>query len=138
MDDKDYVLFGPAALANAGLTTMTKNTITTFTKVKEIEGCWGVARFVYIDDDIDYTNYVRRDENNPHILIPTKERALVESIKYIDKCDEGFLMEALDTYINWFKGDTSKLEEVAKFYKLPLETLHYWISEMQDYVSSEF
>lgn len=137
LDDKDYVLFGASALANAGLTTMTTDAITVFTKIKSVEGFWGIARFVYIEDDIDYTNFVTRGKTHPHILIPTKERALVESIKYIDKCDEGFLMEALDTYVNWNKEDVSKLEEVAEFYHVSKETVHYWINEMQEYIRSE-
>ena len=66
------------------------------------------------------------------LWLPSAERALVDTIAFLDRnYIEGPLIESLQTYLEEHE-DLSELRKVADFYKLPQETLDYWIKEAQD------
>lgn len=125
------VLCGFCALARAGLTTF-NNTILALwqDQVPRYDGInFGVVVYYY-KEDIDYEHYLRADSDNPHILIPTKERAIVEYILNEKWCDEGMLVEALKNYLLVDPAyNMDLLLEVADFFGLDSKTLDYWIDE---------
>lgn len=93
----------------------------------------GIMR--YLNTNTDTEHYTRPSKDNPNLLIPTRERALVDYMLYQDEYgDEGLLIEALQNYLEQFK-DMDKLYEVADFYKLPRETVDYWIKEAEEETS---
>lgn len=67
-----------------------------------------------------------------NLWLPSAERAIVDTITFLDKnYIEGPLIESLQTYLGEHE-DLSELRKVADFYKLPQETLDYWIKEAQE------
>lgn len=70
-----------------------------------------------------------------NLWLPSAERALVDTINFIEQnYIEGPLIESLQTYLAEHK-DLSKLYEVADFYKVPRETIDYWINEAREETS---
>ena len=134
-DDKDYVVCTSCALARNGLTYVNPAPLTVFTRHKSFHNKnFGLASFVYSENEINTTDYVQAVPNNSHILVPTRERAIVESIIHLDGCDEGELVEAINTYITGKEiCDMDKLYEVADFFGLARSELEYWIEESKDY-----
>ena len=80
------------------------------------------------NENIDYEYKVHPSNTDQLILVPSKERALVEYIKNEKWCDEGILIEAMKTYLMWFRNDT-ELKEVADHFGLDWNTIEYWIKE---------
>lgn len=127
---KPSVICGQCALARNSLTTQNTVHLDLFTILPEIDGV-GASIVTYIyRNPIDYDNYVAPMDTNENLLLPTKERAIVEYILVERWCDEGTLIEALKTYLEW-EENREKLYEVADFYGLPRETLDYWIHEAE-------
>lgn len=73
-------------------------------------------------------------DSQNRVWLPTAERALVDTIMFINNnYIEGPLIESLQTYLGWHSdGDLSELHKVANFYKLPQDTLDYWIREARE------
>ena len=94
----------------------------------------GVVKYVGVGKgNVDYVNYVTPYYKSPNILIPTKERALVECIKYNTKMiDPGTLLDAVFNYTFGLDPNMELLYEVADFYKLPKEELDKWIQEAEE------
>lgn len=131
-DDKVRVLCCEAALANNGLTYFDPNYPIVFTEYELLNGkSFGYSKHIY-NNNIDYDNYVRVCSNTDKILIPTKERAIVESIKFKDYCDEGILIEAIKNYLGSFKNFV-ELYKVAQFYNVDKYEIDYWIKEAEEY-----
>jgi len=129
--DEVVVLCCECALSRSGVGMQTGQVVDRFTRFETLDNLdLVVMHFVY-NPNIDFTNYVTPMENNPLILLPTPERAIVESIIYLDYCDEGELILAIQMYIDW-KKNIDLLYEVAEFFKLKKETLDYWIKEARD------
>ena len=126
--DKRCTLCGVCALAYNGLITYSVDHYDFMTAHKEIDGANLLYLSYYYSDTIDDTNFTRVDSNDPFILVPTKERAIVEYIKNEKWCDEGILIEALKSYLMWFRND-EELYKVAEHFKVPKETIDYWINE---------
>ena len=127
-DDKIHVVCCSCALARNGLVYDNPEFLVVFTTYKELDNFnAGIAAFVY-NSVIDCEHYVKPVVNNPKLLIPTKERAIVESIIFFDSCDEGLLIEALKNYL-YSNPDLTELYTVADFFKLERSKLDYWIKE---------
>lgn len=129
LSDKDYVVCTHAALARCGLTTVNPACMTVFTEYKELHNLdAGFTTFVY-SEKINYRDFLIPIPNNPHLLLPTKERAIIESILHLDGVDEGELLEAIRTYLLMYGGETVKLYEMADFFGLAAGELDGWIRE---------
>lgn len=87
-----------------------------------------LGRYVY-KPYVDKENYLRPSSNNPKMLVPTVERAVVEYILDEEHCDEGILIEALKNYLWQYPEKLQELYKVAEFYGLARETLDYWLEE---------
>ena len=80
--------------------------------------------------NIDYSFCVKPSEDNPLILIPTKERAIVDYLRNEKHCDEGILIEALKTYLLWFKN-LDELYRVCEHFDVSRDLIDYWIYEAE-------
>ena len=96
----------------------------------ELDGIrFPMCRYIYYPD-LDREHYLVPSASNPDLLIPTRERAIVDYIKLQENYgDEGILIESLQTYLADYSIDLPKLYEVAAFLKLPREELDYWLNE---------
>ena len=122
------VLCMHSALARAGLTSHSTNHVCIMTSHRELDNLDLVYMTYYYYPDIDYVHWVSPSTSNPLLLQPTKERAIVEYMKNERWYDEGILIEALKSYLMWFRND-NLLYEVADFFRLDRKTLDYWIGE---------
>lgn len=74
-------------------------------------------------------NFCKMIDEENKVLLPTAERALVDTIAFLDNnYIEGPLIESLQDYLS-HHSDLSELRKVAEFYSLPQEKLDYWINE---------
>ena len=80
--------------------------------------------------EIDYKYELRPSKENPLLLIPSKERAIAECIKYLDYMDEGELIEALKEYLDRFWDD--RIYEVGEHFGVSKEILDYWFEEAKN------
>lgn len=127
---KPSILCNSCALARNGLIAQTGIHLDLFSQLKDAEALDAGFVTYYYNENIDYDNYVTPMKTNSNLLLPTRERALVEYLLLEKWCDEGTLIEALKTY-KLLEGVYDRLYEVADFYKLPRETLDYWIHEAE-------
>lgn len=123
-----HVLCAACALSRNGLTSHSTQHLCLQTPYAEIDGTCVVYITYFYCKNIDYEYFVTPETTNPLILKPTKERAIVEYILNEKWCDEGILIEALKTYLQWFRND-EELYCVADFFGLDRKTLDYWIKE---------
>lgn len=132
-DDIDRVICGVCALARNGLITQNADILDLFTPFSNIDGInLHIINYFY-KDNIDTEHWVSPMSTNPHLLLPTSERALVEYILNEKWRDEGVLIEALNTYFLWKSdADISELYRVADFFKLSRNELDYWIKEAKE------
>lgn len=126
--DEKRVLCGACALSRVGLVDYNSGHLELMTNDIEFDNFSLCYITYYYYSKIDYENYVAPLSSNPFILVPTKERAIVEYIKNEKWCDEGILIEALKSYLMWFRND-EELYKVAEHFKVPKETIDYWINE---------
>lgn len=88
---------------------------------------------LHYNPDIDWKYELKPSETNPLLLLPSKERAIVECIKHLDWVDEGLLVEALKNYLwRFYDADGEKLYKVAKYFDVPKETIDYWLDEARN------
>lgn len=128
---KQYVLCGPCALARAGLSSYSNDLLFLQTEHKEIDGICTIYITYYYYENIDYTYCLTPGRNNPLILHPSKERAIIDYLRNEKWCDEGVLIEALKTYLLWFRDD-EKLYACANHFNVPKETIDFWIKEAME------
>lgn len=127
--DRDIVIVGDHALTTAGLTTTLCNIIQCSTGIPDFNQLGLFPVYYYTMDSWNDFAYTKPSKTNPLVHIPTKERALVEAMKY-EYFNEGILIESLITYITTFYNK-ELLEEVADHFKLPRERLQYWLDEAE-------
>ena len=125
-----HVICGSCALARTGLVVFNANNLALFTTYAEFDKFSASAVIYYYNPDIDYEYEVTPSQTNPLLLRPSKERAIVECIKFIDNVDEGLLIEALKNYLSYFWDD--KIYEVADHFGVSRETLDYWLQEARE------
>ena len=126
--EKESVLCDFCALTRNGLTMQNPDFIVLWTNYAELDGTTTAAIKYLYNPNLDRVNYLTPSPTNANLLLPTKERAIVEYILCERWRDEGTLIEALKTYLWQFK-DMDKLYEVADHFKLSREELNYWINE---------
>ena len=78
----------------------------------------------YYNSNIDYVYELSPGQVNPLLLQPSKERAIVENIAHLDWIDEGILIEAMQSYLLWFRND-EKLYKCADHFNVSRETIDY-------------
>ena len=131
-EQMECVLAGPTALYRAGLTSQQTVVLDIWTSYEDIpNGLFAVfVRYYYnpMGKDIQYTVCGKAHKN---IHEPTKERALVETIKFHDYFNEGILIEALQNYIRNVE-DFSLLYEVAEYFSVSRDDVDYWINEARE------
>lgn len=131
-----YVICGVCALDRCGLTSGSGATLDLFTKYKELDGLDCVAfRWVY-NPSVNYEDFLKPMETNPNLLLPSRERAIVESILFSHRVDEGVMLEAIWRY-GWQVDSLARLYEVAERFGLPRGDLDYWIKEAEEFMGSE-
>lgn len=125
------VVCNQCALARAGLSASGKVHLDVFTDSKNLNQVTdtGVITY-YFNPDIDYEYEVTPSETNSLLLLPSKERAIVECIKWLYYVDEGVLIEALKTYLDMFWND--RIYEVGAHFAVSRETLDYWFNEARE------
>jgi hypothetical protein len=122
------VMCAQCAFARQGLIYWIGPHLDLWTYYSSIDGLnTSAVRYLY-NKNIDYEYEVQPYFTNPNLLLPSKERAIVEYIKCERWCDEGTLIEGLKTYLDQF-CDMEHLYEVAEFFKLDKPILDYWIKE---------
>lgn len=126
--DEKRVLCGACALGWTGLAMVNYNHLCMMTSFPKYDGFSLVYMTYYYYPKIDYEHWVTPYIKNPNILVPTKERAIVEYLKNEKWCDEGLLIEALRNYLDFFRND-KELFKVADFFELERDTLLYWMKE---------
>lgn len=125
------VLCGCCALVRNGLINWDGGThLDMYTEIKSLHKFNMVYARYYYTKHIDYDYCVSPSPNNPLILVPTRERALVEYVRDEYLRDEGILIEALKNYLLWFRDDKA-LQEVSNHFGVPYETIQYWIHEAE-------
>ena len=122
------VLCNICALAYNGLVTHSADHYDFMTRFKDLDGLNLVYLTYYYYETINDMYALNPDVNDPNILVPTKERALIEYMKNEKWCDEGVLIEALKSYLMWFRND-EELYKVANYFGVEKHTVDYWINE---------
>ena len=122
---------GSYALAQNSLLRFSPNILCVFTDSTILEKvtCTGFD-YHYFNPDIDYKQELRPSKKNPLLLIPSKKRAIVECIKWLDYVDEGELIEALKEYLDRFWND--RIYEVGEHFGISKEILDYWFEEARN------
>lgn len=143
-----YVVMFERALWKNGLTYLYTPQLSLATLGEDINGL-GTFAAIFINNPwfqwYDYTTPSPKSEN---ILYPNAERALVDSIIFVDQCDQGVLIESLRNYYDRYKS-WNGLHEMLKhyheafdhtfidFYSKFKDKLNYWISEAEDYSNED-
>ena len=125
-----YVICNQCALARNALVIEDGTRLNLFTKFKKLNFITTQAFAYYYNPDIDYEYEVTPSKTNPLLLLPSKERAIVECIKWLDYVDEGVLIEALQSYLDYFWSD--RIYEVGNHFGVNKETLDYWFKEARE------
>lgn len=125
------VLCGCCALVRNGLISWDGGThLDMYTEIKTLHQFNMVYAMYFYTKKIDYEYCVSPSPTNPLILVPTKERALIEYLRDEHIYDEGILIEALKSYLMWFRND-ALLHEAADHFGVAWETVQYWIHEAE-------
>lgn len=128
---KSAVCCSSTALARNGLIMFDAIHLDLQTGKAELDKTNYVYFSLFYNPNIDYEYCITKSPSNPLLLLPSKERALVECIKHLDWIDEGLLIEGLRNYLDNFWNE-KLLFEVAKHFNLPAEELEYWLNEARN------
>lgn len=123
---------GPSALVRAGLTSLCMNDLFCWTDEYILSGVGnGVVKFLYnpIYKKIGFAD-LKCSPFSVKILEPTRERAILEYMAWIDYFHEGYLIEALQDYMGL--NSINKLYESAPTYGVNKDVLDYWIKEARE------
>ena len=126
--NRPYVICGNCALSRNGLTTTSPVHLDLFTDIEEHDNLNVTIITYHYNPNIDWKYQLTAQDINPLLKLPSPERAIIEYILFIDKLEEGNLIEAIDTYMMRNK-DLTSLYETANYFNLPKSTLDYWIKE---------
>lgn len=125
---KIAVLTGACALTRNGLTTGSLQHLDIQTDIESLDGAQTIPCSFHYNAVIDYVYELTPSRSNSLLLLPSKERALIETLAHLNWCDEGILIEALKSYLLWFRDD-KKLYSCAEHFGVSKETVDYWINE---------
>lgn len=126
------VICGQCALARCGLINSNWIHLDLWTRYKELDGIDSAIIKYFYNPAIDYTYEVFPEQSNPNLLLPSKERAIVEYIMCEKWRDEGILIEALQAYVRDYGNHLAQLFVVAEFFSLSEEELDYWLNEARE------
>lgn len=128
---KQAVCCSSTALARNGLVMFDIIHLDLQTRKSELDKTNYSYFSLFYNSDIDYEYCVSKSVSNPLLLLPSKERAVVECIKHLDWIDEGLLIEGIQNYIRNF-WNKKLLYEAAAHFKLPEDELEYWLEEARN------
>lgn len=128
-----YVCVGQCALFRAGLTTAHMVTLQLGVGTKEIDGLGSWRAKYYYSPWFDKHFETKPSPACPNILVPTQERAVIESMYLHEGFDEGVLIESYKDYLYWHE-DLSKIYEVGrKHFSGDYKTvMDYWFQEARE------
>lgn len=130
---KKYVVMLQRALWNAGLTTAYIPMLQLGSIGAEIDGLGTFAAIFYNNPWFDKYDFTTPSPESKNILYPTAERAIIESILFVEHCDEGILLESLKNYYDR-EQSWGKLYEILPFFHIGFKSkLDYWINEAENY-----
>lgn len=130
---KRYVITGACALARNGLVYANAEHLELQSCVLDVPVLRTVPCNFYYNPEIDWEYELTPSVTNPLLLLPSKERALVECIKHLDWVDEGFLIEALKDYLwRFYDADGEKLYKAAEHFDVSKEAIDYWLDEARN------
>ena len=125
------VLCGCCALVRNGLINWDAGThLDMYTEIKSMHRFRMVYATYFYTEKIDYEYCLRQSPTNPLILVPSRERALIEYIRDEYLCDEGILIEALKNYLDQF-WDEAALKDAVDHFSVPWNTVQYWLHEAE-------
>ena len=126
-----YVLAGSCALARNGLIMLSPTHLCLQVEDPSMNH-FRTCVFEFLSPGkVDYEYALTPSPRNSNLLLPSKERTLVECILHPDWVDEGFLIEGLQDYL-WLFYQEERLEEARKHFGLSKETLNYWLEEARN------
>lgn len=130
--EMECVLAGETALFRSGLTYAQSYTLDVWTNYEDIpNGLFAVFVRYYQNPLAKDFKYTIESTTNSRIHEPTKERAIVETIKFHDYFNEGILIEALQNYIAG-NPDMALVYEVADYFKVSRDDIDYWFNEARE------
>ena len=112
---------GPGALDSVGLITWYMNLHTLTVPYPQFDGMFVYDSWLYYipSADSNHTGIQRTEELMvANVRIPTRERALIDYIEFIDKFDDEYLYEGLGEYNYLNSGNLANLFTVAESRKL--------------------
>lgn len=127
------VVTGEAALNYCGLSTTGNYMPCIITPHRELDNLQlpGVVKYFYLDDILPELE-TKQSPFSPNILLPSRERALVDCIRLdLRQIDEGLF---LDSFVYYLRDDEStRLFSVAQLLHVPADKVQRWIKEAKDY-----
>lgn len=134
-DGTKLVMCGTSAMCYNGMSIAGVYQPDILVENEELDGLRlaGHVNYYYVKD-IDCTNYLTQLKEVQNILIPSRERAIVECIKYnLRFTNETYFCDSFERYLNGNLYNEKMLKEVANHFKVPYSDIEYWISESIDY-----
>jgi len=137
-DGNSHVVCAESALWRAGLSTQMSVHLqmwTTFVELHDVDN--GYIR-LYYKYKLDKETGVTPHAKYPWMLIPSKERALIDMISQNQFFNEGSLIEGLQEYLR-FEDNPNKLYEMGErlslgidFFDATKDKIDYWIKEAEE------
>ena len=126
-----YVMCGVSALCYIGISHIGLYVPDLLMKHKQFDGLIIGNKVAYwYAENIDYEHYVTPMKEAPLVLMPTIERAVVETVKHDLKfVDEGYFLESLKDYYLSPCFNEPLLREVSKFFEVDYGQVEYWLNE---------
>ena len=125
------VLTGESAMVYSGLSKTLNYMPDVLTDIYALRNLRmaGLVNYCY-EENIDYVNYLNPMEGNSRVLIPTKERAIIENIKHdLEFIEEGSFLDSLLGYVESPFYNRELLEEVAKHFNVSMEKVDKLVEE---------
>lgn len=129
-EDLPTCLCGECALYRNGLSYQHSAAVQVFTRNPDIHGCSSGMIYYYYSGHMDLDYECSPLKDYPNIYLPTRERTLVQMIKYKNYFNEGSLIEGLINYLE--EPDMDHLYSVAGHFKVKRETIDYWVNEAKE------
>lgn len=126
-----YVCVGQCALWRSGLTATMLDSLQLGTLHTDVTGLGSWMAKYYFSPWADKYFETHPSIASENILIPSPERALIESI-ILGYFDEGVIIEALQNYLSEHKDLIQLYKVCAMFGSVFDKTLDYWIQEARE------
>lgn len=130
--EMECILAGETALFRSGLTYAQSYTLDVWTDYEDIpNGLFAVFVRYYQNPLAKDFKYTIKSPANDKVHEPTKERAIVETIKFHEYFNEGILIEAIQSYIA-YNPSMALVYEVADYFNVPRDDIDYWFNEARE------